>query len=140
MTRSILKREGTLIDRLQCGVSDGFLYYERNIENAEELTHYRRIRDMEALKMIPGDEIMSSGYVVVSLETALWCLVRTSSYEETTLMAVNLGHDTDTVAAIAGGMAGLYYGYEGIPEEWMALYVLVFLPCVYGIGITNAKK
>lgn len=62
---------------------------------------------------------MSSKYVVASLEATLRCLVQTSSYEEATLMAVNLRHDTDTVAAIAEGLAGLYYGYAGIPEEWL---------------------
>lgn len=58
-----------------------------------------------------------------SLEVALWCHVRTSSYDETTLMAVNLGHDTDTVAAIEGGLSGIYYGYEGIPTEWLEVVV-----------------
>ena len=119
ITRSILGEEGTLIECMQHGLAQGFCYYEQSPESAEELKHYRRIRDLEELKGIPEDEIMSSGYVVSSLEAALWCLARTSSYEEATLMAVNLGHDTDTVAAIAGGLAGLYYGYEGIPVKWL---------------------
>ena len=42
----------------------------------------------------------------------------TYSYAECVLKSVNLGHDTDTTAAIAGGLAGLYYGYDKIPEEW----------------------
>lgn len=37
------------------------------------------------------------------------------------LMAVNLGDDTDTIAAIAGGLAGIYYGYDCIPEEWLSV-------------------
>lgn len=119
MARSILEEEGTLIERMQHGLAMGFCYYEQSPESTEELKYYRRIRDLEELKGIPVDEIMSSGYVVASLEASLWCLARTSSYEEATLMAVNLGHDTDTVAAIAGGLAGLYYGYEGIPAEWL---------------------
>ena len=52
------------------------------------------------------------------MEAALWCLVTTESYRECALKAVNLGHDTDTIAPIAGGLAGLWYGYDGIPEEW----------------------
>lgn len=52
------------------------------------------------------------------MEAALWCLVTTGSYCECALKAVNLGHDTDTIAAIAGGLAGLWYGYNSIPEEW----------------------
>jgi len=74
---------------------------------------------MEALKNLPEEEIKSSVYVVDTFEAVVGCLLRTDSYREATLMAVNLGSDTDTVAAIAGGLAGLYYGYEGIPEEWL---------------------
>jgi len=81
--------------------------------------YYARFHRLENFKNLPEEEIESSGYVVASLEAALWCLVNTESYKEATLMAVNLGSDTDTVAAIAGGLAGLYYGYEGIPEEWL---------------------
>ena len=65
------------------------------------------------------DEIKSSGYVVDTLEAALWCLTTTYSYKECVLKAVNLGEDTDTVAAIAGGLAGIKYGYDAIPKEWI---------------------
>ena len=64
------------------------------------------------------DEISGSGYVVNTLEAALWCLLTTNSYKECILKAVNLGEDTDTVAAIAGGLAGALYGYDAIPQEW----------------------
>ncbi len=64
------------------------------------------------------DEISGSGYVVDSLEAALWCVLTTNSYKECVLKAVNLGEDTDTVAAIAGGIAGALYGYDSIPQEW----------------------
>lgn len=50
---------------------------------------------------------------------ALWCLVRTSSYEECVLAAVNLGEDTDTTAAVAGALAGIAYGASSIPRSWM---------------------
>lgn len=66
------------------------------------------------------DYIRSDGYVVSSLEAALWCLLNSSNYKDTVLQAVNLGDDTDTVAAIAGGLAALHYGYEAIPAEWIA--------------------
>lgn len=68
------------------------------------------------------DEIKSTGYVVDTLEAALWCLTRTNSYKECILTAVNLGGDTDTVAAVAGGLAGIVYGIggeKGIPVEWI---------------------
>ena len=59
--------------------------------------------------------------MVDTLEAAIWSLIRTESLRDCLLMAVNLGDDADTVGAIAGGLAGLYYGYEVIPEEWLAV-------------------
>jgi ADP-ribosyl-[dinitrogen reductase] hydrolase len=64
------------------------------------------------------EEIRGSGYVVESLEAALWCFARTESYEKAVLMAVNLGNDADTTAAICGQVAGAYYGMSGIPQTW----------------------
>ena len=68
------------------------------------------------------EEIKSSGYVVDTLEAALWCLMNSSNYKDCVLLAANLGNDTDTVAAVAGGLAGILYGCgseEGIPEKWI---------------------
>jgi ADP-ribosyl-[dinitrogen reductase] hydrolase len=67
---------------------------------------------------LPEDEIRSGGYVADTLTASLWCLFTTESYRECVLKAVNLGNDTDTTAAVAGGLAGIYYGYEGLPPEW----------------------
>ena len=61
---------------------------------------------------------MGSGYVVRSMEAALWAFHRSSSFEEGCLLAVNLGDDADTTAAIYGQLAGAYYGIDGIPREW----------------------
>ena len=58
-------------------------------------------------------------YVIKTLEAVLYCLLETKNYRDAVLKAVNLGRDTDTVAAIAGGLAGIYYGYDGIPQEWI---------------------
>lgn len=69
------------------------------------------------------DEIKSTGYVVDTLEAALWCVYHTRSYRDCVLTAVNLGGDTDTIAAVAGGLAGIIYGCggeSGIPDEWIA--------------------
>ena len=65
------------------------------------------------------NEISSGGYVMETLQAALWCLVKTDNYKACVLKAVNLGMDTDTTAAVAGGLAGILYGYDGIPAEWM---------------------
>jgi ADP-ribosyl-[dinitrogen reductase] hydrolase len=62
--------------------------------------------------------IKGSGYVVQSLESALWAFHRSSSFKEGCLMAVNLGDDDDTTGAVYGQLAGAYYGVEGIPEGW----------------------
>ncbi|MGB1257975.1 MAG: ADP-ribosylglycohydrolase family protein [Thiolinea sp.] len=64
-------------------------------------------------------EIRGSGYVVDALEAALWCFYRTDSFREAVLRAANLGDDADTTAAICGQVAGAYYGYDGIPPEWL---------------------
>lgn len=71
------------------------------------------------IDMLPEAEIQSSGYVVYTLEAALWCILTTDSFQECLLKAVNLGLDTDTTACVAGGLAAVSrYGFEDIPEEW----------------------
>ena len=65
------------------------------------------------------DEIQGTGYVVHTLEAAVWCVLNTDTYRDCVLEAVNLGDDTDTVAAVAGALAGALYGYEAIPAEWL---------------------
>lgn len=64
------------------------------------------------------NEISSDGYVINSLEAALWCFSKTSSFSEAVLKAANLGDDSDTVAAICGQLAGAYYGAHNIPNHW----------------------
>ncbi len=67
---------------------------------------------------IGRDEIESSGFVLHSLEAALWAVSRNETYRAAVLEAVNLGRDTDTTAAIAGGLAGIAYGLKDC-EDWM---------------------
>jgi ADP-ribosyl-[dinitrogen reductase] hydrolase len=82
-----------------------------------ELPHFNRILDGE-IGLYPEKKIESDGYVVHTIEAALWCLMTTTSYRDAVLKAVNLGHDTDTTAIVTGGLAGAYYGLQAIPEEW----------------------
>ena len=100
------------------GVKDGlnkaFEFYKDN----KEIVYYNRIFQKTFI-ITKREEIQSSGYVVSTLEAALWCLFTTSSYKEAVLKAVNLGDDTDTVAAITGGMAGVLYGFDNIPASWI---------------------
>ena len=63
-------------------------------------------------------EIKGTGYVVKSLEAALWAFDRSHSFEEGCLLAVNLGNDADTTGAVYGQLAGAFYGEQGIPESW----------------------
>lgn len=65
------------------------------------------------------DQIRSTGYVADSLEAALWCVGRTTSFAEAVLLAANLGGDADTTAAITGQLAGALYTSDGMPQEWL---------------------
>lgn len=106
--RSILRSLGV-------DLSAAFAYYSNQPEYAKEVETYRRIFQ-EDFSNLSEEEIKSTGYVVHSLEAALWCLLTTDSYRACVLKAVNLGDDTDTVAAIAGGLADARYGYDAIPK------------------------
>jgi ADP-ribosylglycohydrolase len=119
--KAILDGQGSLKERLQKGLDEGFAYYEKDIAVRVELACYGRLRDLAEFASVPEVEIKSTGYVVDSLEAAVWSLVRTDSFRDCLLTAVNLGDDSDTVGAIAGGLAALYYGYDGIPGEWLAV-------------------
>jgi ADP-ribosyl-[dinitrogen reductase] hydrolase len=67
----------------------------------------------------PFGEIRGTGYVVESLEAALWCFYHTDTFEAAILRAANLGDDADTTAAVCGQIAGAYYGESGIPKKWL---------------------
>jgi ADP-ribosylglycohydrolase len=69
-------------------------------------------------------QIRGAGYVVKSLEAALWAFDRSSSFREGCLLAVNLGDDADTTGAVYGQLAGAYYGEQGIPDEWRSKLAL----------------
>ncbi len=100
------------------GLKRGFDLLDAVPGYREELKHYERLRDVEKFADLPESQIKSGGYVVDALEASIWCLLNTNSYADCVLKAVNLGSDTDTTAAIAGGAAGLFYGYDSIPKEW----------------------
>ena len=86
--------------------------------SSEEVLHFKRLLSSDIF-FIKENEIKSSGYVTETLEASIWCLLTTDSYASAVLNAVNLGEDTDTTAAVTGGLAGLMYGYEQIPKEWI---------------------
>lgn len=86
--------------------------------NPNEIAKFNRLVN-GAIFDLSENEIQSSGYVIHSLEASLWCLLTTDNYKEAVLKAVNLGSDTDTTAAITGGLAVLTYGENSIPKEWI---------------------
>lgn len=90
-----------------------------NIRLRKELPHFTRLLSGE-IHTLPQTQIYSDGYVVHSIEAVLWCLLNHQSYVEVVLTCVNLGSDTDTNAAIAGGLAALAYGGEKqLPLAWL---------------------
>lgn len=105
-------------DKGKDGIEGGLKKAKHYLNACAEITPYERIFRSEFAEL-PRDEIKSGGYVVDTLEAALWCLLTTSNYRDCVLKAVNLGDDTDTIAAIAGGLAGALYGYDAIHTEWL---------------------
>lgn len=93
--------------------------YEKEPDFNKELVHYERLFDADKFKTLREWQIKSGGYVVSALEASVWSLLNSKSYEEAVLKAVNLGDDTDTTGAITGGLAGIYYGVESIPQKWI---------------------
>jgi ADP-ribosylglycohydrolase len=85
--------------------------------NPKEIGFYYDVLQEDVFQL-NEDFIRGCGYVVNSLKASLWCFLNYNNYEEIVLKAVNLGEDTDTTAAITGGLAGLYYGFDNIPETW----------------------
>ncbi len=84
----------------------------------DELANFRKILSKKIIN-VTEDEIKSTGYVIDTLEAVLWIFFHTNGYRETILKAINLGGDTDTIAAIVGGIAGIYYGINDIPQKWL---------------------
>ena len=87
--------------------------------DAAALTRFRRILNAD-IRELQESEIRSSGFVIDTLEAALWCFLTTGTYRDAVLRAVNLGEDTDTTGAVTGALAPMAYGLEAIPAEWIA--------------------
>lgn len=104
---------------IQQGVEEAFRFYAKDKEAVSELEEYDELLDIETFAEYQESELSPSGYVVDSMLSAIWCLVTTSTYKDCVLKAVNMGEDTDTIAAIAGGLAGIYYGADTIPVSWI---------------------
>lgn len=93
-------------------------YFKKLTLTSKQVSVFRRLLNGNIYELEEKD-IFSSGYVIHTLEASIWCLMTTDNFKDAVLKAVNLGDDTDTVGAITGGLAGLYYGYNSIPGEWI---------------------
>lgn len=88
------------------------------LDDPEELRYFYNLTHLD-ISTFERRQIRSSGYVVHTLEAALWSLLTSDSFEACVLKAVNLGDDSDTTGAVTGGLAGLRFGLEAIPREWI---------------------
>lgn len=113
-------REGASLPQLiATGLGNGFHYYQSHDAYASEITHFTRLTDVPAFSALSADAINSGGYVIDTLEASIWSLLTTDNFSTAVLRAINLGRDTDTTGAVTGGLAGLYYGFDEIPEMWL---------------------
>ena len=106
-------------EALRLAAADATEYYSRVPLFKSELVHYLRILSLE-IPHLSEIDINSSGYIIDTLEASIWCFFRHASSYEIILSAVNLGLDTDTTGVVAGGLAGLLYGTESIPHDWIS--------------------
>lgn len=95
----------------------------KNIEykkffSKETINQYNRILEND-IKDLNIDDIESTGYVVSTLESVLWIILNCNSYSQSVIGAINLGGDTDTIGAITGSIAGIIYGFDSIPDNWI---------------------
>ncbi len=92
-------------------------YYSRE-PYVYELKHFDRILKSD-IRKLSINSIKSTGYVIDTLEASLWNFLNSKTFKDAVLTAVNLGGDTDTIGAVTGGLAGIYYGYSAIPKDWV---------------------
>ena len=116
LVKEIMTTSENMYICIKTGLRNAFTYYE----NKPEIVHLKRLENLATFMELPRNDIQSGGYVIESLEAAIYCLVHNDTYEDTVLDAINLGFDTDTTSAITGGLAGLYYTYDHIPQKWIS--------------------
>lgn len=99
-------------------LSPAFIPFDSSIEKTVYCTEVHEVAN-GSFKTKEPPAIQGTGYVVDSLEAALWAFHKTSNFRDGALFAVNLGDDADTTGAIYGQIAGAYYGFGGLPEDWL---------------------
>jgi ADP-ribosyl-[dinitrogen reductase] hydrolase len=105
-----------LLEGINTGDTTATLSAVQSADVAEKLRHIKDLKFKEKER----DDIKSDGYVVSTLEAAMWAVWKTDNFKDALLLAVNLGDDADTVGAVAGQIAGSVYGLDQIPSEWVS--------------------
>ena len=108
-----------LISVINVGIGKELLKGKKLLDILKSNSYPNPFEQLNIVGNLKRDEIKSSSYVVDSLIAAIWSLLNTDNYKDAVLTAVNLGEDTDSIAAITGALAGIIYGYEEIPKEWI---------------------
>lgn len=109
IAKSMIENDLEIKDHIELSCEKIKDYYK----DSDELKHFEKIFSSDL------DDVEGRTYVVGSLECVLHCLLTTDDYRQAVLKAVNMGGDTDTNAAICGGLAGIYYGFDSIPVDWI---------------------
>lgn len=120
MVRCILEGDckNSALEKSISYLKHGWRITDHDARNMLEIMKFKRICN-NSFRLLPESDIQSTGYVLSTLEAVIWCFINSDNYKDAILKAVNLGGDTDTIAALTGGLAGLYYGISDIPQEWL---------------------
>lgn len=110
MARSMMENDLTIKEHVDVASDKIKKYYK----GSDELEHFKRIFNHDY-----SEGVSAKGYVITTFESVMYSLENTDNFRDAVLKAVNLGRDTDTVGAICGGLAGIYYGLEKIPVDWL---------------------
>jgi ADP-ribosyl-[dinitrogen reductase] hydrolase len=115
--RQLLNKENkfAIYQNLQSSIPE---YLKTLSINLTEVALFDRLLKAK-ISDLQDEQIRSSGYVIDTLEASIWCLLTTGNYKDAVLRAINLGQDTDTTGAVTGGLAGILYGIDGIPANWI---------------------
>ena len=113
IAKSMLENDLAITEHIKIASDKIKKYYK----DSGELSHFKRIFDEDDL--CDEDTISSKGYVITTFESVIYSLKTTDNFKDALLKAVNLGNDTDTVGAICGGLAGIFYGFDAIPVDWI---------------------
>ncbi len=119
LVKAIIEEHDSIEQVLEYGFDNAYKFYLQDADFHKDLEFFDRLLYMSGLKCLSESRIGSSCCVVDTIEATVWCLLNTTSFSDAVLKAVNLGNDTDTIGAITGSLAGLYYGYSSIPKEWL---------------------